>query len=322
MCGILAILDIASNTPQLRKLALDLVKKIRHRGPDWSGVFSSPHAILAHERLAIVDVMSGSQPLIDATNGNALAVNGEIYNHKDLRHQLKHEHAFQTESDCEVILYLYKEKGADFLKDLSGIFAFVLYDSIKKTYLISRDHLGIVPLYMGWDDEGRLYVASELKAIVDHFNKTLSEGLTALQIQNQGCHVDFYNTNEIFTQVFKNAEKCLSKEGTEKGKGKKFAAHLIFTLRTLPPVQYEMPKQVAVVPKQPESKEQLIAKLEEIKQTASIYIKRIPESDPELKIKHPFLGWLNTAEWIELCNIHFRHHMRQKKRIEKHFGWK
>ena len=167
MCGILAILDIASNTPQLRKLALDLVKKIRHRGPDWSGVFSSPHAILAHERLAIVDVMSGSQPLIDATNGNALAVNGEIYNHKDLRQQLKHEHAFQTESDCEVILYLYKEKGADFLKDLSGIFAFVLYDSIKKTYLISRDHLGIVPLYMGWDDEGRLYVASELKAIVD-----------------------------------------------------------------------------------------------------------------------------------------------------------
>ena len=121
---------------------------------------------------------------------------------------------------------------------------------------------------------------------------------------------------------FKNAEKCLSKEGTEKGKGKKFAAHLIFTLRTLPPVQYEMPKQVAVVPKQPESKEQLIAKLEEIKQTASTYIKRIPESDPELKIKHPFLGWLNTAEWIELCNIHFRHHVRQKKRIEKHFGWK
>jgi hypothetical protein len=121
---------------------------------------------------------------------------------------------------------------------------------------------------------------------------------------------------------FKNAERCLSKEGTEKGKNKKFAAHLIFTLRMLPPVQYEMPKQVAVVPKQPESKEQLITKLEEIKQMASSYIKRIPESDPELKIKHPFLGWLNTAEWISLCNIHFRHHMRQKRRIEKHFGWK
>lgn len=121
---------------------------------------------------------------------------------------------------------------------------------------------------------------------------------------------------------FKNAEKCLNKEGAEKGKSKKLAAHVIFTLRMLPPVQYEMPKQVAVVPKQPESKEQLIGKLEEIKQMASSYIKRIPESDPELKTKHPFLGWLNTAEWISLCNIHFRHHLRQKKRIEQHFGWK
>ena len=120
---------------------------------------------------------------------------------------------------------------------------------------------------------------------------------------------------------FKNAEKCLNKEGVEKGKSKKLAAHVIFSLRMLPPVQYEMPKQVAVVPKQPESKEQLIAKLEEIKQMASSYIKRIPESDPELKIRHPFLGWLNTAEWIQLCNIHFRHHRRQKKRIEQHFGW-
>lgn len=121
---------------------------------------------------------------------------------------------------------------------------------------------------------------------------------------------------------FKNAERCLNKEGTEKGKSKKVAAHLIFTLRTLPPVRYEMPRQVAVIPKQPESKEQLIGKLEEIKGIASGYIKRIPESDPALKIKHPFLGWLNTAEWIELCNIHFRHHMRQKARLEKHFGWK
>ena len=121
---------------------------------------------------------------------------------------------------------------------------------------------------------------------------------------------------------FKNAEKCLSKEGTERGKSKKFAAHLIFTLRTFPPVRYEMPKQVSVVPKQPETKEQLIAKLEGVKKMASEYINRIPQSDPELKIKHPFLGWLNTAEWIKLCGIHFRHHRRQKQRIEKHFGWK
>lgn len=116
---------------------------------------------------------------------------------------------------------------------------------------------------------------------------------------------------------FKNAEKCLNKEGAEKGKKKKFAAHLIFTFRTLPPVKYEMPKQVAVVPKQPESLEQLIGKLEETKKMAADYIKRIPQSDPALKTKHPFLGWLNTAEWIQLCNIHFRHHLRQKKRIEK-----
>jgi hypothetical protein len=121
---------------------------------------------------------------------------------------------------------------------------------------------------------------------------------------------------------FKNADKCLNKEKTEFGKKKKFNAHLIFTFRMLPPVRYEMPQQVAVVPNQPESKEQLIGKLEDIKKLASQYIHRIPESDPNLKIKHPFLGWLNTAEWIELCNIHFRHHMRQKRRIEKHFGWK
>ena len=119
---------------------------------------------------------------------------------------------------------------------------------------------------------------------------------------------------------FKNAEKCLNKEGTEKGKSKKFSAHIIFNLQMLPPMRYEMPQQVSVVPKQPESLEQLISKLEEIKLMASNYIQRIPQSDPDLKVRHPFLGWLNTAEWIELCNIHFRHHVRQKKRIEKHLA--
>ncbi|HLP50667.1 MAG TPA: DinB family protein [Chitinophagales bacterium] len=121
---------------------------------------------------------------------------------------------------------------------------------------------------------------------------------------------------------FKNAERCLMQEGTEAGKSMKFSSHLIFTFKMLPPVKYEMPRQVAVVPKQPETKEQLIAKLEEVKTMASDFIKRIPQSNPDLKIKHPFLGWLNTAEWITLCNIHFRHHVRQKQRIEKHFGWK
>lgn len=119
---------------------------------------------------------------------------------------------------------------------------------------------------------------------------------------------------------FKNAEKCLNRDGVERGKGKKLGAHLIFTFGMMPPVRYEMPKQVAVIPKQPESRELLEAKLLEIKKMASEYIARIPQSDPELKIRHPFLGWLNTAEWISLCNIHFRHHVRQRNRIKRHFG--
>lgn len=168
MCGILALLDLASDPQQLRRDALTLVKKVRHRGPDWSGVYSDEHAILCHERLAIVDVMSGAQPLVDKKNGSVLAVNGEIYNHIELRqNELKQEHEFQTQSDCEVLLYLYDEYGAEFLNKINGIFAFVLYDNARKTYLIARDHIGIVPLYMGWDQNGTLYVASELKAIVD-----------------------------------------------------------------------------------------------------------------------------------------------------------
>lgn len=121
---------------------------------------------------------------------------------------------------------------------------------------------------------------------------------------------------------FKKAQQGLNQQETQEGKGKSFSGHIIFTLRMFPPLKYEMPGSVAVVPKQPESKEQLIAKLEEVKAMATEYIRQIPQSNARLKLKHPFLGWLNTAEWIELCNIHFRHHLRQKKRIERHFGWK
>jgi len=168
MCGILALLELSGDPQQLRRESLSLVKKIRHRGPDWSGVYSDDHAILCHERLAIVDVMSGAQPLVDRTTGAVLAVNGEIYNHVELRNQdLKKQHEFQTQSDCEVLLYLYDEYGPEFLNKINGIFAFVLYDKARKTYLIARDHIGIVPLYMGRDQNGTLYVASELKAIVD-----------------------------------------------------------------------------------------------------------------------------------------------------------
>ncbi len=171
MCGILAVLNIdasRSDYANLRSQALRMVKKVRHRGPDWSGVFSDDKAIIAHERLSIVDVEHGAQPLIDRMNGNVLAVNGEIYNHKDLRQQLRNPHQFQTSSDCEVILYLYDETDPkDFLNRMNGIFAFVLYDPKRKTYLIARDPIGVNPLYVGWDRQENLYVASEMKALVD-----------------------------------------------------------------------------------------------------------------------------------------------------------
>jgi asparagine synthase (glutamine-hydrolysing) len=165
MCSILAILDIRSNGAALRKKALQLSKLQRHRGPDWSGVYAAEHAILAHERLSIVDVEHGAQPLFNAARTLALAVNGEIYNHRELEHGLKGGYAFQTASDCEVILALYEEKGPDFLNELNGMFAFILYDVARDRYLIARDHIGIEPLYMGRDVDGNLYVASEMKAL-------------------------------------------------------------------------------------------------------------------------------------------------------------
>lgn len=167
MCGTFAILDIKSDPLLLRSLALKQVKKIRHRGPDWSGIFSDDRAILAHERLSIVDVESGAQPLYNKATKAVLAVNGEIYNHIELRERLTESHSFQTHSDCEVILYLYQEYGVEFLEKLNGIFAFVLYDPSSNNYLIARDHLGIVPLYIGWDKEGNLFASSEMKSLVD-----------------------------------------------------------------------------------------------------------------------------------------------------------
>ena len=167
MCGIVGIFNIVEPVPQARDKALRMATKIRHRGPDWSGIYSDDKAILAHERLSIVDVEHGAQPLFDKLNGNALAVNGEIYNHILLRQELKKEHLWQTKSDCEVILYLYDEYGPDFLNVLNGMFAFILYDKKKGHYFIARDHIGIIPLYIGWDDKGTFYVASEMKALSD-----------------------------------------------------------------------------------------------------------------------------------------------------------
>jgi asparagine synthase (glutamine-hydrolysing) len=165
MCGIVCAFDLKQPSKKLRPQLLTMAKKVRHRGPDWSGIFNDEKAIMAHERLAIVDPTSGKQPLYSEDRNLVLAANGEIYNHLDLRNQLKEEYHFQTQSDCEIILALYKEKGCDFLDDLNGIFGFALYDVKKESYLIARDHMGIIPLYMGWDENGTFYVASELKAL-------------------------------------------------------------------------------------------------------------------------------------------------------------
>ena len=165
MCGITAILNVKEQTQELRKKALKMSQKIRHRGPDWSGIYCGGSAILAHERLSIVDPESGGQPLYSPDRKQVLAVNGEIYNHQETRRLYAGQYEFQTKSDCEVILALYKEKGIDFLEDISGIFAFVLYDEEKDEFLIARDPIGVIPLYIGYDDDGTIYVGSELKAL-------------------------------------------------------------------------------------------------------------------------------------------------------------
>ena len=165
MCGIVSIFNIKQQTPELRQKALRMSQKIRHRGPDWSGIYCGGSAILAHERLSIVDPESGGQPLFSPDRRQVLAVNGEIYNHQEIRRRFAGEYEFQTGSDCEVILALYKEKGIDFLEDLSGIFAFALYDEERDAFLIARDPIGVIPLYIGYDNDGKVYVASELKAL-------------------------------------------------------------------------------------------------------------------------------------------------------------
>ena len=165
MCGIVGILNVKSQTQELRTKALRMSQKIRHRGPDWSGIYSGGSAILAHERLSIVDPESGGQPLYAPDRQQVLAVNGEIYNHQDIRKSYSGRYEFQTGSDCEVILALYRDKGINFLEDLSGIFAFVLYDESEDAFLIARDPIGVIPLYIGYDADGTVYVASELKAL-------------------------------------------------------------------------------------------------------------------------------------------------------------
>ncbi len=171
MCGFVGVFDLKVQAEELRPQVLKMSKRIRHRGPDWSGIFSCSKSILAHERLSIVDPESGGQPLYSKDGKLVLAVNGEIYNHMEIRNRIGDAYEFLTHSDCEVILALYREKGVDFLEDLNGIFAFALYDQEKDVFLVARDHIGIIPLYQGWDKYGNYYVASELKSLEGYCNK-------------------------------------------------------------------------------------------------------------------------------------------------------
>ena len=178
MCGFVGAFDLNSGSKpideglkeELRAQVLDMSKKIRHRGPDWSGVYTGDNAILSHERLSIVDPLSGKQPLVSDDGKIILAANGGIYNHKEIRKEFEGKYNFQTGSDCEAIIPLYKKfrESGDFtlmIEKLSGIFAFALYDSENDVYLVARDEIGVIPLYQGWDKAGRFYVASELKAL-------------------------------------------------------------------------------------------------------------------------------------------------------------
>jgi asparagine synthase (glutamine-hydrolysing) len=171
MCGVVGVFDLKQKSEELRPKVLQMSKKVRHRGPDWSGIWCGNNAILAHERLSIVDPQSGGQPLKSKDGNLILSVNGEIYNHQDIRKKLNQSYEFLTQSDCEVILALYDQKGIDFIEDLNGIFAFALYDNKNDQYLIARDPIGVIPLYMGWDSFGNFYVASELKSLEGVCNK-------------------------------------------------------------------------------------------------------------------------------------------------------
>jgi asparagine synthase (glutamine-hydrolysing) len=166
MCSIFGVLQIRQDLKSVRKMALRQSRLLRHRGPDWSGIYAAGNAVLAHERLAIVDVNTGAQPILSESGRQALAVNGEIYNHQPIRESYAGKYEFRTESDCEVILPLYLEHGTDFLEELNGMFAFCLYDEAKDFWMMARDPIGIIPLYYGHDEHGQLFVASEMKALM------------------------------------------------------------------------------------------------------------------------------------------------------------
>ena len=209
MCGIVCAFNLKGNNDEIRSNVLKMSQKVRHRGPDWSGIYSSNNAILAHERLAIVDPTSGKQPILSEDGLKVIAVNGEIYNHKELKKTSTSSYNFRTESDCEVILALYEEKGVEFLNELNGIFAFALYDSSKDRYFIARDHMGIIPLYMGWDDDDIFYVSSELKSLEGVCSKIELFPPGHYLISDSSELIKWYNPNWVSHDSVKNSDTSI-----------------------------------------------------------------------------------------------------------------
>ncbi|RMZ51651.1 asparagine synthase B [Flavobacteriaceae bacterium PRS1] len=211
MCGIVCAFDLKQKSEVLRPQLLEMAKKIRHRGPDWSGIYNNDKAILAHERLAIVDPASGKQPLFSEDRKLILAANGEIYNHRELRKQFEGVYNFQTKSDCEVILALYQKKGVGFLDEMNGIFGFAIYDVENDDYFIARDHMGIIPLYIGWDQHGTFYVASELKALEGICTKIELFPPGHYMSSKDGKYVKWYKRDWIDYDAVKDNETSISK---------------------------------------------------------------------------------------------------------------
>ena len=209
MCGIVCAFNLKGNNDEIRSNVLKMSQKVRHRGPDWSGIYSSKNAILAHERLAIVDPTSGKQPILSEDGLKVIAVNGEIYNHKELKKTSTSSYNFRTESDCEVILALYEEKGVEFLNELNGIFAFALYDSSKDRYFIARDHMGIIPLYMGWDDDDIFYVSSELKSLEGVCSKIELFPPGHYLLSDSSELIKWYNPNWVSHDSVKNSDTSI-----------------------------------------------------------------------------------------------------------------
>ena len=209
MCSIFCILDIKTGADALRPKALEYSRLLRHRGPDWSGIYNNDNAILVHERLSIVDTEHGAQPLYNTDKTLVLAVNGEIYNHKTLASQHTPDYPFQTASDCEIIIPMFEKFGSDFVDKLQGMFAFCLYNEVDNSYLIARDHMGIIPLYTGYDAEGNFYVASEMKALMP-ICKTVEEFPPGHVLDSRvGKLVKYYQRNWQKYSAIKDNNTCL-----------------------------------------------------------------------------------------------------------------